>query len=205
MPVPDEELIGVTLTKTLDDLLESLGDSALASLRRDEGTATLMFTDIEDSTVLAQEMGDHRWGEVIDDHDEFVEVTVGKHGGSVLKTLGDGALIAFTGARAALRCATDLQEGFASRPFEVRIGIHAGDVVHKGDDVIGVTVNKAARVAAAAGGGQVVMSATVRDLVGSSGEFTFGDPFLVELKGIEGVHELVPLVVDAPDRADKPA
>jgi adenylate cyclase len=193
VPIANEEALGVTLTTTLTNLLNSLDADTLAPMDASEGTVSLMFTDIEDSTVLAQEMGDRKWRRIIEDHDRFIAATVRKHAGTVIKTLGDGALITFGGARAALRCAVDLQAGFAERPFAVRIGIHAGDVVRSGDDVIGVTVNKAARVAAAAAGGQVVVSSIVRELVGATDEFSFGDPFLVELKGIEGVHELIPL------------
>ena len=192
-PVANEESLGVTLTTTLTYLLASLDADTLAPIQASEGTLSLMFTDIEGSTALAQELGDRKWRQVIEDHDRFTAATVQKHAGTVIKTLGDGALIAFGGARAALRCALDLQAGFAGRPFAVRIGIHAGDVVRSGDDVIGVTVNKAARVAAAAAGGQVVISSIVRELIGATDEFSFGDPFLVELKGIEGVHELIPL------------
>ncbi len=197
IPVDNEETLGVALTTTLTDLVDSLDADALVPIGGAEGTATLMFTDIEDSTVLAQEMGDKLWSETIEDHDRFVVATVENHAGTVIKTLGDGALIAFGGARAALRCAGDLQAGFAERPFAVRIGIHAGDLVRTDDDVVGLTVNKAARVAAAAAGGQVMISSIVRELVGGTDEFSFGDPFLVELKGIEGVHELIPLDLES--------
>ena len=197
VPVDSEEALGVALTKTLTDLVDSLDSDTLGPIGGAEGTATLIFTDIEDSTVLAQEMGDKMWSETIEDHDRFVVATVERHAGTVIKTLGDGALIAFDGTRAALRCAVDLQAGFGERPFEVRIGIHAGEVVRTGDDVVGVTVNKAARVAAAAAGGQVVMSSIVRELVGGTDEFSFGEPFLVELKGIEGVHEVFPLDLES--------
>jgi adenylate cyclase len=197
IPVDDEELLGVALTKTLADLVDSLDGDTLAPIGGVEGTETLMFTDIEDSTVLAQEMGDKLWSETIEDHDRFVVAIVEKHGGTVIKTLGDGALVAFGGARAALRCAGDLQAGFAERPFAVRIGIHAGDLVRTEDDVVGLTVNKAARVAAAAAGGQVVISSIVRELVGGTDEFSYRDPFLAELKGIEGVHELIPLDLES--------
>ncbi len=197
IPVDDEELLGVALTTTLTDLVDSLDGDTLVPIGGVEGTATLMFTDIEDSTVLAQEMGDKLWSETIEDHDRFIVAAVAEHAGTVIKTLGDGALIAFGGARAALRCAGDLQAGFAERPFAVRIGIHAGDLVRTEDDVVGLTVNKAARIAAAAAGGQVVISSIVRELVGGTDEFSFGDPFLVELKGIEGVHGLIPLDLES--------
>ncbi len=198
VPVPNEETLGVVLTTTLTDLLDSLDSEALAPMGGAESTVTLMFTDIEDSTVLAHEMGDRMWSETIQDHDQFIVATVEEHAGTVIKTLGDGALIVFGSARAALRCAFDLQMGFAERPFAVRIGIHAGDVVRTEDNVIGLTVNKAARIAAAAVGGQVVASSIVRELVGRTDEFSFGNPFFVELKGIEGVHELIPLNLESP-------
>ena len=197
IPVDNEQSFGVALTTTLTDLVDSLDGGTLVPIGGVEGTATLMFTDIEDSTVLAQEMGDQLWSETIDDHDRFIVAAVEKHAGTVIKTLGDGALVAFGGARTALRCAGDLQAGFAERPFAVRIGIHAGDLVRTEDDVVGLTVNKAARIAAAAAGGQVVISAIVRELVGGTDEFSFGNPFLVELKGIEGVHELIPLDLES--------
>ena len=193
VPVENEESVGVALTKSLDDLLEALDPAALAILDDGEGTATLMFTDIEGSTALAEEIGDREWSRAIDAHDRTLAEVVGRHGGRLIKTLGDGALASFASARSALRCAGDLQAAFETHPFKVRIGIHAGDVVRTGDDVVGTTVNKAARVAAAAAGGQVVVSSVVRELIGAAPEFEFGEPFLVELKGLEGPHELVPV------------
>ncbi len=165
----------------------------MAPIGTDEGTATLTFTDIVDSTVLAQKMGDRLWTATIEEHNRFVVAVAEKHAGTVIKTLGDGSLIAFTGVRAALRCAVELQAGFAEQPFAVRIGIHAGEVIRTEHDLTGVTVHTAARVTAAARGGQVLVSSIVRQLVGESSEFSFGDPFLAKLKGIEGVHELFPL------------
>lgn len=193
VPADSREVLGVMLTTTLTDLLDSLDADTLAPIERDEGTATLMFTDIVDSTVLAQKMGDQRWTVMIEEHNRLIVEAAEKCGGTVIKTLGDGALISFGGVRSALRCSISLQAEFAERPFAVRIGIHAGEVVRTEDDVVGVTVHKAARVAAAAVGGQVVVSSIVRQLVGESSEFSFGEPFVAELKGIEGVHELTPL------------
>ena len=194
IPVPNEEALGVALTTTLTALLESLDAETLAPIEARVGTAALMFTDIEGSTSLAHELGDTEWARLLAEHDRTITEIAGRHGGTVVKTLGDGALVAFGGARPTLRCAGELQAAFAGKPFAVRIGVHAGDVVHAGDDVIGSTVNKAARVAAAAAGGQVIVSAVTRELAGESDEFDYGDPFLAELKGIPGVHELVPLL-----------
>jgi len=205
IPVPNEEALGVQLTTTLSALLESLDEDVLAPIEGRVGTSALMFTDIEGSTALAHEMGDDRWAQVLAEHDRTISDVASRHHGRVIKTLGDGALVAFDGARHALRSAVELQAEFAHQPVSVRIGIHCGDVVHSGDDVIGATVNKAARVTAAAGGGQVVVSSVTRELAGDGGEFAYGDPFLAELKGIPGVHELVPLVVAGMGETDQRA
>ncbi len=193
VPGASEEVLGVTLTTTLTDLLDSLDADVLAPIGRGEGTATLMFTDIVGSTALAQKMGDGLWTATIEEHNRFILSVVEKHAGTVIKTLGDGALIAFSGVRAALRCALELQAGFAEQPIAVRIGIHAGEVIRTDHDLIGLTVHKAARVAAAAAGGQILVSSIVRQLVGETSEFSFGAPFLADLKGIEGVDKLSPL------------
>jgi class 3 adenylate cyclase len=190
VPQEYERSFGVALTVTLSDLLDSLDFDAVSSGIRSEGLGVLMFTDIENSTVLAQQMGDARWMAVIADHDGLIRGEVEASGGTVIKTLGDGALARFDSARGALRCAIRLQAGFANRPFEVRMGIHAGELYDTSDDVIGATVNKAARVAAAAAGGQIVISSIVKELVGGTDEFSYGESFTAELKGIDGLHEL---------------
>jgi class 3 adenylate cyclase len=199
VPQDYERTFGVSLTTTLSHLLDSLDVAAVASDDSGEGLSVLMFTDIEDSTLLAHQMGDAAWRALIHDHDRSISVTAEAHGGTVVKSLGDGALLKFGGARAAVRCAVALQAEFAERPFEVRIGIHAGDLLHTPDDVVGATVHKAARVAAAASGGQIVVSSIVRELVGGGPEFGFGDPFTAELKGIGGRHELVPILAGEQD------
>lgn len=200
IPVANEEALGVTLTTTLTALLESLDEEALAPIDSRVGTSALMFTDIEGSTSMSHELGDRKWAAVLGEHDRTIARVAETQGGRVIKTLGDGALIAFDSARHALRAAIDLQRAFAEQPVSVRIGVHCGDVVHSGDDVIGTTVNKAARVTAAASGGQVVVSSVTRELAGESEEFSYGDPFLAELKGIPGIHELVPLLMSPEGR-----
>jgi class 3 adenylate cyclase len=196
VPQDYESSFGVALTKTLEDLLDSLDVGAVTPGDPDEGLSVLMFTDIEDSTVLAHQVGDAAWKELIDDHDRSIATASEAHSGTVIKTLGDGALLKFGGTRQALRCAVALQRLFGNRPFDVRIGIHAGELFHTGGDVVGATVHKAARVAAAADGGQVVVSSIVRQLAGDRDEFSFGDPVVAELKGIDGRHELSLLLTD---------
>ena len=199
VPQDYESSYGFSLTKTLEDLLDSIDVGSVAPGDPSEGLSVLMFTDIEDSTVLAHQIGDAAWKKLIDDHDHTIGTTAEAHTGTVVKTLGDGALLKFAGTRQALRCAVALQALFEDRPFDVRIGIHAGELFHTGGDVLGATVHKAARVAAAADGGQVAVSSIVRQLAGDGTEFSFGDPVVAELKGIEGRHELSLLATDRSD------
>ena len=199
VPQDYEASYGVALTKTLEDLLDSLDVGSVVPADPSEGLSVLMFTDIEDSTVLAHQVGDAAWKELIDDHDSTIGKTTEAHSGVVVKTLGDGALLKFGGTRQALRCAVALQSMFDDRPFDVRIGVHAGEMFHTDGDVLGATVHKAARVAAAADGGQIVVSSIVRQLAGDGAEFSFGKPVMAELKGIEGRHELSLLLTDRSD------
>ena len=199
--IPNQEVVGVELTTSLEDLLTTLGAEAeresptLAS----EGTITLMFTDIESSTRLAREVGDQRWAAVMEWHDANIKGIVESHGGAVVKTLGDGAMIAFEAAQPAARAAMQIQRAIAGRteapPLRLRIGIHTGDVVRTESDYLGHAVNKAARIAAAAEGGQIMTSNVARAMLADSPEFTFGATADVELKGLDGVHEVAPLLV----------
>jgi len=155
--VPNPEVMGVEMTESLEDLLASMRAGAdLRGLVR-QGTITLLVTDVESSTELAAAAGDERWAEIIDWHDATIRRIVEDCGGTVVKTLGDGAMAAFDSVRGAARSAIAIQRAFAERtePPEllIRIGLHVGDAVFAEDDFMGSTVNKAARVAAAARGG----------------------------------------------------
>lgn len=200
LPSPNVQVFGVELTTTLHDLLASVSDdsSAIASLTGSEGTMTLVFTDIVNSTAQAEAMGDSKWVELVSRHESVIREVTESHGGSVVKMLGDGSMLAFDSARSAIRASVDIQRGFEAEEFSVRIGIHAGDVVRSKGDVLGLTVNKAARVAATADGGTIMVSSTVIDLVGSLQEVEFGDPVTVALKGLSGTHQLVPIEWNVP-------
>jgi len=196
-PVSNLETAGVELTGTLSELLEAIGsDSKSLPLGAQmSGTSTLLFTDIVDSTSLSQELGDIAWSRIIKDHLEGLRLLIQGEGGSVVKTLGDGGMYAFTSGSAALRAAIGIQRSLADSSNErihVRIGVHTGDVIHTEGDYLGTTVNKAARVAAAAQPDQILVSSTTADLVDSS-EFEFGESITVELKGLKGTHHLRPL------------
>lgn len=200
LPTPNVQAFGVELTTTLHDLLASVsGDSsAIAALTGSEGTMTLVFTDIVDSTAQAEAMGDTKWVELVARHESVIREVTESHGGSVVKMLGDGSMLAFDSARAAIRASVDIQRAFEAEEFSVRIGVHAGDVVRTENDILGLTVNKAARVAAAAEGGTIMVSSTVIDLVGSLRGVESGDSITVTLKGLSGTHQLVPIEWNVP-------
>lgn len=194
---PEGQSFPVELTKTLSDLLTSIDSAAASSDLQSKGlgTATFLFTDIVDSTVLSQTMGDEKWPELIVAHFRTLAEIVESEGGSVVKTIGDGGMFVFPSGTAALFAAIQIQREVTSsveHPLSLRVGVHTGDVVQGQNDYIGLTVNKAARVAAAADGEQILVSSTTADIVNRS-DIEFGDPTTVELKGITGTHTLLPL------------
>jgi class 3 adenylate cyclase len=166
-----------------------------AALGRPANTdATLMFSDIEGSTALNEQLGDERWMEVLGAHNALIEEHVLAAGGRVVKTIGDGYMVVFGNPRSAVRSALAIQaalEGLDATdggiPIRVRIGLHAGPAVQHGDDFFGREVNYAARVASAAAGGEVLVSAAMRQRCGG-GEWAFAAERRVEFKGFEGVH-----------------
>lgn len=183
------------LTKTLSDLLHSLQQGDLSSGTDASGeydTSTIVFTDVVGSTALSNTMGSRVWSKLILEHLTTVGKIVENNGGSVVKTLGDGGMYAFTSASSALLAAGEIQKAVATSDFKVRIGAHTGDVVRDHNDYVGLTVAKAARVAAAANAGQILASESTFGMVNPA-EFQFDPPVLVELKGLEGTHQLHPL------------
>jgi adenylate cyclase len=194
VPVPNSQVFGVELTTTLDDLVSSVLDEhdpiSSAGL---EGTMTLVFTDIVDSTGLAEALGDTAWAELINRHESTIRQVTASQGGTVVKLLGDGSMLAFESARAAVRAAVDIQRASDRAQFGVRIGVHTGEVIRTADDLLGLTVNKAARVAAAADSGSIMISSTTRDLVGSLDGIRMGEPKIVALKGLSHTHQIIPI------------
>lgn len=194
-PVANQQIFGVDLTKTLDDLVTSIleEEDSLQGDVSSEGTVTLVFTDIVDSTTLAESVGDNAWAQVIGDHEAVIDKVTTAHGGRVVKFLGDGSMLAFDSARAAVRSAIEIQKETTNAPFSVRIGVHTGEVKRTARDLYGLTVNKAARVAAATNAGGVTISSTTRDLVGPMDGVVIGDARTIALKGMSGTHQVVPI------------
>lgn len=158
----------------------------------DRVLATVLFTDIVDSTATAASVGDRRWKEMLDDHDRLVTAEVARARGRVVKSTGDGALAIFDGPARAVRCAENVLAGVRRLGVEARAGVHTGEVELRGDDVGGIGVHIGARVASTAGPGQVLVSRTVVDLVVGSG-LAFADAGAHALKGVPGEWQLFAL------------
>jgi class 3 adenylate cyclase len=161
------------------------------------GRVAILFSDIEESTALNERIGDRAWVRLIDRHDKMVSRHVKRHAGHVVKSQGDGFMIAFAQPEEAARCGIDVQRELGKRAggIRVRIGIHVGKSVRRGDDLFGRNVAMAARVAAAADGGEVLVSETVRDAIGDENGIAFDDGRDVELKGFSGTYRLYALAL----------
>jgi class 3 adenylate cyclase len=134
----------------------------------DRVLATVLFTDIVDSTGRAEQMGDRGWRVLLDQHDRIVRGEISRFRGREIKTLGDGFLATFDGPARAVRCAGTIIEALRVLGLDVRCGVHTGEVEMKGEDIGGIAVHIASRIAALAGGCEVLVSRTVRDLVAGS-------------------------------------
>jgi class 3 adenylate cyclase len=155
----------------------------------DRMLATVMFTDIVDSTRRASELGDRGWRQLIERHDQLMRRELERHRGRAVKTMGDGFLATFDGPARGIRCATSAREAVRELGIDIRAGLHTGEVEVMGDDIAGIAVNIGARVGAAAGPGEVLVSRTVTDLVAGSG-IDFADRGVHALKGLPGEWQL---------------
>jgi class 3 adenylate cyclase len=145
--------------------------------------ATVLFTDIVDSTGSAARLGDQRWREVLEGHRKGVRDALARHGGREVKTLGDGFLVSFDGPARGIRCAREIVDASGKLGIQVRAGLHTGECEVMGDDLGGIAVHIAARVSALAEPSEVLVSRTVKDLVAGSG-IEFSDRGVHELKGV---------------------
>jgi len=166
-----------------------------------EGTATLLFTDIEGWTRLAERLGDQVAHRVLQDHDRILRESVIRHKGHAVKHMGDSFMAAFPSATRALHCAVDMQRAFADYnrkhpefPIKVRVGLNSGESIQHEGDYFGKAVTVAARIAYKAQGGQILVSEVVRELVGSMAEVEFRDAGRRQLKGIPGRQRLYEVV-----------
>jgi class 3 adenylate cyclase/pimeloyl-ACP methyl ester carboxylesterase len=151
----------------------------------DRVLATVMFTDIVESTRRAAEMGDRAWHALLDAHDAVVRVQLARFRGREVSTAGDGFLAMFDGPQRAIRCAMAIRDAVQALGIEVRAGLHTGECEIRGDDIGGMAVHIGARVSALAGANDVLVSSTLRDLVIGSG-LEFEDRGAHQLKGVPG-------------------
>ena len=148
-------------------------------------STTLLFTDIVGSTDRAAAIGDHRWHQLLDQHDRSVRTELARYRGREVKMTGDGFLAAFDGPARAIRCGLAVARAARTIGVDVRIGVHTGECEVRGDDLAGIAVHIGARVAGLAGSGETLVTSTVRDLVAGSGiSFDERGPFT--LKGVPG-------------------
>jgi eukaryotic-like serine/threonine-protein kinase len=162
-----------------------------------EGTVTILFSDIEDSSSLYEKLGDLRAHDVIRVHNEIVRQQIAAHRGVEVKALGDSFMVAFPSARRAALCAIATQRSFAAyceshpdQPLRVRIGLHVGEAINESADYFGRAVILAARIAALAEGGQILVSSTFHDLTASAGDLRFTSMGEKPLKGLAGTHQI---------------
>ena len=156
-----------------------------AEVADDRVLATVLFTDIVDSTRRAAEMGDRDWHALLDAHDAVVRSQLGRFRGREVNTAGDGFLATFDGPQRAIRCAMAIRDAVQALGIEVRAGLHTGECEVRGDDIGGIAVHIGARVSALAGPNEVLVSSTLRDLVIGSG-LEFEDRGAHQLKGVPG-------------------
>lgn len=161
-------------------------------LDADRFLGTVLFTDVVGSTALLAEIGDARYRELRDDHERQVRFAVEGAGGRLVKVIGDGTLSVFDGPATAVHAADAISESAAELGLRVRAGVHTGEIEPYGPDIHGMTVHIGARVAAAAGAGEVLVSRTVRDLVMGSG-LRFVSRGEEALRGVPGTWELFSL------------
>jgi len=179
-----------------DAIDEFLGEGEEASaIPSPTGLVTILFTDVEGSTALTDRLGDAKARDLLREHESVVREALKAHGGSEVKTMGDGFMASFSSATKTLECAIAMQQAFAERnesaaePIRVRIGLNAGEPIAEDDpggrsDLFGTAVNMAARIAAQADAGEILASNVVRELVAGK-DFLFADRGDTELRGFE--------------------
>jgi class 3 adenylate cyclase len=176
-----------TLTGDIEEFVVGYREMGSGELERI--LATVMFTDIVDSTRQAAELGDQRWRSRLDEHDALARQTIERHRGVLVKTTGDGVLATFDGPGRAIRCALSFSGAARQMGLPVRAGLHTGEIELRGSDIGGIAVHAAARVMAQSGPDEVLVSRVVTDLVAGAG-LRFSQRGSHELKGLPGKWDL---------------
>jgi adenylate cyclase len=167
-----------------------IGDEVPAAARGRGSIHTILFTDMERNTELLQRLGDERWRALLREHERITRSRLAAHGGTEIKTTGDGFMVSFASAADALECALGLQRAFAARnagaeqTILVRCGLNAGEPIAEDDDLFGTAVTVAARIMSEATGGEVLVSDVVRQLAAGK-RFAFEDAGIRRLRGFD--------------------
>jgi class 3 adenylate cyclase len=176
------------------------GLTATEGLGASEGTVTIMFSDVAGYSALNERLGDLAAHDVLRAHNAIVREQVTVHGGQEVKTQGDGFMVAFSSATRGLRCAVAIQKAMdkyctenPDEPIQLHIGLHTGEPIREGGDLLGRTVITASRLSDVARAGEILVSALLHELTDPTGEFKFGEPRRVDLKGISGSRTVYPV------------
>ena len=195
LPVSNEDVFGVTMTTSLDEILVAAQGVDLPAASSRDGAVTIVFTDIEGSTAQMEALGETRWLDLLSWHDDVVRRQTALFGGTVVKNQGDGYMLAFPASGMAAACAVALQRalapGWSDVAVPVRIGMHSGNAKTEGGDFFGRTVVVAARVGAAAASGEILVTEPVHDDVAAG--FTFSPGRSAPLKGLADEYEVFAL------------
>jgi class 3 adenylate cyclase len=206
----------VTLTEMFGKALDSVRDTAAAfgtaprpdsvvvdsasSVAAPEGNVTFLFSEIVDSLVMTEKLGDLRSQEILHTHNDIIRREVEGHGGIEVKSAGDWFMLAFSDGRDAVLCAVSIQRALAgldSSGFDwklsVRIGLHSGEVIKEENDYSGRTVILTRRIASKADGGQILVSSLLKEITESTGDFQYGNESELELKGLDGTSRVFPV------------
>jgi class 3 adenylate cyclase len=194
-------LTGVDVTTSIDEMVSALEEERpdMRAHAAPDGTVAILFSDIEDSTVLTEKLGDEQWLEVLREHNAIFREQISRHEGYEVKSQGDGFMLAFPDPYEALECAIEVQRAFAERErdgtgeaLRVRMGLHTGEVISEEGDYFGKNVILAARIAAQAVGGEILVSDEMREAAssGNGNGVRFDDGRELELKGLAGSHRI---------------
>jgi class 3 adenylate cyclase len=205
-------LTGVDVTTSIDEMVSELEQERpdMRAHAAPDGTVAILFSDIEDSTILTERLGDERWLQVLREHNAIFREQIGRHEGYEVKSQGDGFMLAFPDPCEALECAIDVQRAFAERErdgsgdmrggseeeppvlLRVRMGLHTGEVISEEGDYFGKNVILAARIAAQAVGGEILVSEELREAAssGNGDGLRFDGGRDLELKGLAGSHRV---------------
>jgi len=190
------------LLSSIDDLAAWAREdrNEIARIAAPDGAVTMMFSDIENSTSVNSELGDEEWVKLLGAHDRLLHLYVDRHRGHIVKSQGDGYMVVFPTPELAIGASLGIQRALSAKrqrsrrlrrtPIRVRIGLHTGTAIEREGDYFGRNVAMAARVAAMADGGEILVTDEIAHALQESKEFHFVEDDTVELKGLPGEHQL---------------